>query len=160
MSKRQPVNTVAGAAAVASAIGRTIEPPAHVPLDEDDLLFWDDVIAEKPALEWTQHDLTIAAMLVRAMADEVKARTKLRETGGAGVEVKDKDGNITIKNNAYSQAVRDEAARIISYRTTLQIHGRGKNGEKRDVDRRRSLASEIEGNISEARKSDLMTRRH
>jgi hypothetical protein len=161
MSKRQPINTVAGATAVAGAIGRSINPPSHVPLDGDDLLFWDEIIAEKPVSEWTEHDLAIAAHLAQAMTDLVKARQSLRATGGAVVKKeKEGDGDPVLRNNPWSQAIRDESARIVSLRTTLQIHGRGKNGEKRDVDRRRSLASDIESGIVEARKSDLMTRRH
>jgi hypothetical protein len=159
MSKRQPINTVAGATAVAGAIGRSINPPSHVPLDSDDLLFWDEIIAEKPASEWTEHDLAIAGHLAQAMADLVKARQSLRATGGAVIQKGD-DDEVVLRNNPWSQAIRDESARIVSLRTTLQIHGRGKNGEKRDVDRRRSLALDIESGIVEARKSDLMTRRH
>lgn len=144
MPKRQPVNTVSGALQVAQLMQNELRPPAHVPLSEDDLPFWNSIIQEKPRSEWTAHDLEVAAHLAQAMADLVNARKELRASGGAVTEKEGKFGTV-FGNNPWSQAVRDESARIVSFRSTLQIHGRGKNGEFRDVTKRRDQAGEIEG---------------
>ncbi|CAI09256.1 hypothetical protein [Aromatoleum aromaticum] len=43
-------------------------PVSPVPLDDDALLFWDDVIRSKRATAWTPSDLYIAAALCRDLA--------------------------------------------------------------------------------------------
>lgn len=135
---------MAGAVNVASAAGVELSPSASIPLGVEDLSFWGKIVAEKTKDEWTAHDLEVAAHLAQAMTDLVAARAKLRETGGP--VLLSPDGKML--NNPFNQAVRDETARIVSLRSTLQIHGRGKNGEKRDVDKRRAVASYIEAAVS------------
>lgn len=142
MARRQRIDTVAGAVTVAAGL-REIEPPVTVPLDPKDRAFFETIVREKPASEWTPHDIEVAAHLAQAMADLVVARSRLRETGGPVLASGGK-----LVNNPFSQAVRDETARIVSLRSTLQIHGRGKNGETRDVLKRREMARTIEDGLA------------
>src|SRR3546814_9369904 len=57
---------------------REIAPPAHVRMSEEDWPFWHSVIAEFARSEWTDHQLEMAAMLARAMADLEREQYELR----------------------------------------------------------------------------------
>ena len=64
-----------------SGAAKAIEPPSNVPLDECDLLFFASVIAEFARSEWTAHQLELAAMLARTMADLNREQLALRKEG-------------------------------------------------------------------------------
>ena len=146
MARRQRIDSATAAIETMRRASVDIDPPAHLPLSGEDLVFFREVIAEKPRSEWTKHDISIAAQLAQAMADLAKARAGLRATGGGPI-LGGRNGDQLV-NNPWQQAVRDETARIVALRTTLQIHGRGKNGEKRDVEKRRGAAAQIEDNLA------------
>ena len=148
MSKRkQPVNTSAKAVEIMQAAAAQLMPPAHIPLEKDNLPFWHNIIAEKAKADWTAHDLEIAALLARSMCLLVDEETTLR---GEGSVVKNAGG--TPMQNPRLRVVADCHARAIKYRQTLGIHNRGKNGEKRDTDKRTAQAKAIETDLG----SDLL----
>src|SRR3546814_3457253 len=60
---------------------REIAPPARVRMSEEDWPFWHSVIAEFARSEWTDHQLEMAAMLARAMADLEREQYELRAEG-------------------------------------------------------------------------------
>lgn len=117
---------------------RTIEPPAHAPLDDDAGPFWSEIIAARALSEWGDHDLTCASDLANAMASLVDNRRKLRTEG----EVLKPDGGKEFANPRVA-VVHGLHAQIKSARQSLSIHGRAA-GEARDVGKRRALAKEVE----------------
>lgn len=139
MSRRQRIDSAAGAVATMAAATRDLSPPAHVFLRPGDLPFWETVIAEKPKSEWTDADLIVAASLARAMADaEMIATMSVGQRG----RVKDKVKPSFVINSI--SAVDKLARRIVTLRRALQLDNRSKNGEQRDVDRRREHARDVE----------------
>lgn len=136
MARRQRIDSAAGAVATMAAAARDLSPPAHIKIRKGDLPFWDAVIAEKPKSEWTESDLVVAGNLARAMADAERV---------AGYSVIG-GGNINRKALLETVEVSDKLARrIVTLRRALGLDNRAKNGEQRDVNRRREHASEIEG---------------
>jgi hypothetical protein len=136
MARRQRIDSATGAVATMAAAARDLSPPPHVKFRTGDMPFWDAVIAEKPKSEWTQADLVVAANLARAMADA--ERIAEMTTGRTGV--------VKIRTLVSSIAASDKLARrIVTLRRALGLDNRSKNGEQRDVDRRREHAREIEG---------------
>src|SRR3546814_2024080 len=82
MSKRkQRIDSATAAVKVMQGATREIAPPAHVRMSEEDWPFWHSVIAEFARSEWTDHQLEIAAMLARAMADLEREQYELRAEG-------------------------------------------------------------------------------
>ncbi len=135
MSRRQRIDSAAGAVATMAAAARDLSPPAHLRIRKGDLPFWDAVIAEKPKSEWTDSDLAVAANLVRAMADAERV---------AGYSVVG-GGNINGAKLLETIDVSDKLARrIVTLRRALGLDNRSKNGEQRDVNKRREHANEIE----------------
>src|SRR3546814_2046986 len=79
MSKRkQRIDSATAAVKVMQGATREIAPPAHVRMSEEDWPFWHSVIAEFARSEWTDHQLEMAAMLARAMADLEREQYELR----------------------------------------------------------------------------------
>ena len=64
-----------------SRAAETISPPSNVPLEKCDLPFFASVIAEFARSEWSMHQLELAAMLARTMADLNREQQVLRKEG-------------------------------------------------------------------------------
>jgi hypothetical protein len=125
------VNSKASQTRIAQGANRTIEP--SFPLSVQGLLFFNEVIAEKPKADWTDHEITLAAILARTM-DDVAADA---ETEG-----------LTAKLNA-----------IVSLRRSMGIHSPAK-APARELQRRREIGKEIENGYLETAEDDLIARPH
>lgn len=137
--RRQRIDSAAGAVATMAAAARDLSPPNHAFLRPGDMPFWDSVISEKPKSEWTESDLLVAASLARAMADaEMISTMSVGQRGATKGKVKQ---SFVIKSIG---AVDKLARRIVTLRRALGLDNRAKNGEPRDVDRRREHAKAIE----------------
>ncbi len=144
MARKQRVDSVTAAVAIMRKSVAGIQPPAHVPLVEVDLPFWGNIIAEKAKAEWTAHDLEIAALLARAIR-----RLEAEETKLDGEDTVMSSAGGTPMQNPRIRVIADLHARVIKYRQTLGIHNRGKNGEKRDTDKRSVQAKAVETDLSD-----------
>src|SRR3546814_1137792 len=80
-SDLQRIDSATAAVKVMQGATREIAPPAHVRMSEEDWPFWHSVIAEFARSEWTDHQLEMAAMLARAMADLEREQYELRAEG-------------------------------------------------------------------------------
>lgn len=126
---------------VAAVNAKPIQPPEHVPLDDEDMPFFENVIAEFARSEWTQHQLELAAMLARNMADLTREMIELREEGS--VTKTDKGTPVV---NPRKTVVQMYAGTILSFRRSLALHARGKSGDNRDTGRQREVAKNVEEN--------------
>ena len=125
---------------VMASSSKQIAPPANVPLDEADIPFFDSVIAEYARADWSDHQLEIAAMLARTMADLTREQQLLRDEGS--VVYSDKGTPVV---NPRKSVVQMHAGSILSFRRSLSLHARGQQGEARDVAKRRESEKDIEG---------------
>lgn len=140
MAKRKGrVDSAAEAVRIMAKSAAEITPPENVPLDDGDLPFFRNVIAEYARSEWTAHQLEIAAMLARTMADLVREQNLLREEGGVAYSEKG-----TPVANPRKSIVQMHASAILSFRRSLSLHARAQAGEARDVAKRRGVAKDIE----------------
>ena len=118
---------------------RAIEPPATVPLSQDDLPFFHNVIAEFARSEWTAHQLELAAVLARTMCDMVREQGLLREEGGVLI------GSVgTPIVNPRRAVIQMYANTIVSFRRSLSLHARAKEGETHTIAKRRKIALGVE----------------
>lgn len=152
MAKRKArIDSATEAVRVMAKAASEIAPPENVPLDEDDIPFFENVIAEYARSEWTAHQLEIAAMLARTMADLVREQKLLRDEGGVSYSEKG-----TPVANPRKSIVQMHASSILSFRRSLALHARAQAGEARDIGKRRAAAKNIEdGNPLE---DDLLAR--
>jgi hypothetical protein len=81
MSRKTRIDSTAEAVAVAKASSAAITAPSNVPLDGVDLPFFASVLAEFARSEWTAHQLELAAMLARTMADLNTEQIAMRSEG-------------------------------------------------------------------------------
>ena len=139
--RKQPVNSITAQVAIMQAAVHEVQPPEHLPLADKDLPFWRTIIAEKPKAEWTAHDLEIAALLAMTMRKLGEQEVDLEKEGPVYTTA---GGNMA--QNPRFRVVKDMVAMVRQYRQTLGIHNRAKQGEARDVAKRRAQAFEVEGN--------------
>tara|TARA_R110002051_G_scaffold325869_1_gene432655 strand:+ start:8810 stop:9268 length:459 start_codon:yes stop_codon:yes gene_type:complete len=150
MSRKTRIDSTAAAVAVAQASSEAINPPSNVPLDDTDLPFFASVLAEFARSEWTAHQLELAAMLSRTMADLNAEQIAMRSEGSI---CKTEKGTPVI--NPRKTAIQMHYSNIHSARRSLSLHARAQDGESRDVGRRRNAVKEIEdGGVSD----DLLAR--
>lgn len=141
MAKRKArVDSAAEAVRIMAKATTEIAPPANVPLDAEDMPFFHSVIAEYARSEWSAHQLELAAMLARTMADLTREQQLLREEGGVAYSEKG-----TPVANPRKSIVQMHAGSILSFRRSLSLHARAQAGEARDVAKRRDAAKDIEG---------------
>lgn len=151
--RRKKASSADSIVAAMQAASVELFPPEHVPLVEKDIPFWINVIAEKAKVEWTAHELEIAAMLARTMR-RVDEEEQILENEGmmlfspAGTPMK----------NPRAAAINEMHGRIIRYRSSLAINNRGKNGgDNRRSDRRNNLLKEAENRVTDS-DDDLLAR--
>lgn len=144
MAKRKArIDSAAEAVRVMAKATTEIQPPANVPLDDEDMPFFTNVIAEYARSEWSSHQLELAAMLSRTMADLVREQKLLRDEGGVAYSEKG-----TPVANPRKSIVQMHASSILSFRRSLSLHARAQAGEARDVAKRRDAAKGIEADNS------------
>ena len=143
MSKRkQPVTSTSAAVRIMQGATKQIQPPAHVPLDECDWPFFESVVEEFARADWTDHAIEIAAMLARTMATLEQEQRTLRTEGMISVRE-----NGTTVENPRARAVKSLAGDVLSFRRSLSLHARAKQGEARDVANRQDHAKAIEAGV-------------
>lgn len=140
MSRKQRIDSATAAVKVMQGAAREIMPPSHVPLDDCDWPFWHNVVSEFARSEWTEHQLELAAMLARTLANLEGEQRQLRAEGFIAVRE-----NGTTVENPRARAVKSLTGDILSLRRSLALHARAKSGEARDVGKRREQAKGIEG---------------
>lgn len=145
MPRKQRIDSATAAVSIMAAAGKEIAPPAHVRLAEQDEPFWRSVIAEFARAEWTQHQLELAAMLARAMADMEREQFELRAEGSV---MSSERGTPVV--NPRKQVVQMLAGTILSMRRSLSLHARAQKGEARDVTKRQSQARAIETDLGDS----------
>lgn len=144
MSRKKRIDSTAAAVEVARASGKAITPPSNVPLEPEDLTFFASILDEFARSEWTAHQLEIAALLARTMADLERDQRLMREEGP--VMLSDKGTPVV---NPRKTVIQMNASSILSYRRSLQLHARAQGGEARDTGSRRAAAKQIEGGFDD-----------
>jgi len=139
MTRRNRIDSADSAVRVMVGITREIQPPSHVPLDDCDWPFWHSVIAEFARSEWTEHQLELAAMLARDMANLERNQRQLRSEGE--VMATERGTPVVNPRKAVVQATQSG---ILSMRRSLSLHARAQGGEARDVGKRSAAAKAIE----------------
>ena len=144
MARKQRVDSISAHVDIMRKAADLLMPPEHVPLGERDLPFWMTIVAEKAKSEWSGHDLEIAALLARGMS-----RLEREEAVLDGEDTVMHNAGGTPMQNPRIRVIADLHARVIKYRQTLGIHNRGKNGEKRDTDKRSAMAKAVETDLDD-----------
>lgn len=133
---------------IMSGAAREIAPPAHVPLDAMDWPFWESVVAEFARADWSEHQLELAAMMARTMANLELEQRMLRKEGSSIVyERKDQDGNVTkilSCENSRARSVQTLMGQVLAMRRSLAIHSKAQSGSNADAAKQRKANKETE----------------
>lgn len=140
MARKQRIDSTTAKVTAMAAAGKQIHPPSHVPLLDEDMPFFANVIEEFARSEWTAHQLELAAMLARSMADLNREQQELRKEGFIA-----KRENGTTVENPRARVVKSLTGDIYSGRRSLALHARARSGgDNRNVGTRNAAAKTIE----------------
>ena len=138
-NRKQRIDSASEQARVMSKAADQIHPPSNVPLEDGDMPFFANVIEEFARSEWTAHQLELAALLARTVADLNREQLAMREEGTVVMTEK---GTPVV--NPRKTVIQMHASTILSYRRSLGLHARAQGGDARDIAKRRTKAKEIE----------------
>ena len=138
-TRRARIDSTAEKVRVMAKVGEPIHPPPNVPLDPDDLPFFVNVIDEFARSEWTAHQLELAALLARTVADLNREQLAMRDEGTVLMSEK---GTPVV--NPRKTVIQMHASTILSYRRSLGMHARAQGGDARDIAKRRAQAKAVE----------------
>lgn len=139
MARKARIDSASEAVRIMGKAASAIVPPSNVPLHQVDLPFFANVIAEFARSEWTAHQLEIAAMLARTMADLNREQLALRREGAV---MKTDRGSPVV--NPRKAVVQMHASSILSFRRSLSLHARAQTRDAADIAKRRGAAKAIE----------------
>lgn len=139
MGKRSPITSPSEAVRIVQASTQELSPPSHVPMQEMDWPFWHNVVAEFARAEWTEHQLELAAMLARTMANLEEQQRLLRNEGFTSESLR---GTPVI--NPRATVVKSLTGDILSMRRSLALHARAQSGDSRTDAKRREEGKSIE----------------
>lgn len=142
--RKQRIDSAPAAVRVMAGALKEIAPPSHIRMQDADWPFWHSVIAEFARSEWTEHQLELAAMLARAMADLEREQYDLRDEGS--VMRTDKGTPVV---NPRKAVVQMHAGTILSMRRSLSLHARAQKGEARDVAKRQGIAKGMQPDFAD-----------
>ena len=141
MARKQRIDSVTEQVQVMVKAAQPIHPPSNVPLTDDDLPFFANVIDEFARSEWTQHQLELAASLARMLCDLNREQQTLRAEGFIAVRE-----NGTTVENPRARVVKSITGDILSMRRSLALHARARSGgDNRNAAGRNAAAKGIEG---------------
>ena len=129
-----------------------VSPPSNVPLSDGDMPFFASVIDEFSRSDWTAHQLELAAILAQKMR---LLRDELASLEKEGFVLATANG--TPMQNPRLGGVRMLDTSIMATRRSLSLHTRAKEGEARDVAKRKNTRKAIEQEIDQF-DDDLLAR--
>jgi hypothetical protein len=144
MGKRSPITSPSDAVRIMQGVTQEIQPPSHVLMDAMDWPFWHNVVGEFARAEWSEHQLELAAMLARTMANLEAEQRQLRVEGFISVRE-----NGTSVENPRARAVKSLTGDILSLRRSLALHARAKSGDSRTDAKRRDVAKGLEADLGD-----------
>lgn len=147
---RKPrIDSRAEAVRIMSKANQEIVPPLNVPLDDRDMPFFSSVIAEFARADWSAHQLELAAMLARTMADLEREQRELRVEGSVAYSEK---GTPVV--NPRKILVQMHAGTILSFRKSLALNARAQTKDQERIATRHVVAKSIETTLDD----DLIAR--
>ena len=139
MARKARIDSTAEAVRIMQGARRELTPPSHVPLDDMDWPYWHNVVSEFARAEWTEHQLELAAMLARTMANLEQEQRTLRAEGFIAVRE-----NGTTVENPRARAVKSLTGDILSLRRSLALHARARAGDNRHAANQRDMGRDVE----------------
>ena len=127
MTKRQRVDTVAGAISSMKGAQKDILPPEWCAVSDAAMPFWVSITRARAAERWTDADLENAAELARTKADIERLREEVKLEG----DVIKNDRGTPIVNPKHS-LLENLTRRMVALSRMLQVHAEATQGKSRD----------------------------
>lgn len=149
MARKARMDSASEAVRIMQGSVQELNPPSHVPMDDMDWPFWHSVVQEFARAEWTEHQLELAAMLARTMANLESEQRLLRAEGFTA-----KSDRGTPVANPRATICKGLTGDILSMRRSLALHARAQSGDSRTDAKRKEAAKGMEADLGD----DLIAR--
>ena len=149
MARKPRIDSAGEAVRIMQGVTRELQPPSHVPLDAMDWPYWHSVVAEFARAEWSEHQLELAAMMARTMANLEQEQRLLRAEGFVSVRE-----NGTTTDNPRSRICKSLTGDLLSLRRSLALHARARSGDTRADAVRKDAGKAVEADLDD----DLLAR--
>lgn len=138
--RKAPVTSTAEKVRIAAAAGKAILPPEHVPLRAREMPFFNSIIKEFAKADWSDHNIELAAMLARLMAELAEEQVALQAEGTVITNIKG-----TKVMNPRRSVIQMNAQAILNMRRSLSLNLN--IGKKEDRGSARKGAREAEDEV-------------
>ncbi len=135
--RKQRIDSITAAVGVVASANIEILPPEHCPLPEGAMPFWSAIVRGRAREEWNSTPSLLAT--ASSLAWTQWQIVLLRQMYEGVVPLPD-----GMKSAMLASRMIDLQRLEMAYLRTLQQHGRGAQGEARDVAARRAATSDIE----------------
>lgn len=153
MTKRRTGSrSAASQADIALKSNATLLPPAHVSLDDNQMPFFNSLIAEHANTDWTTHRLELAAMCDIAMYSIVENEKELL---GEGHVLTRETGSYI---NPRVSVVKQLTGTVLGYRRTLSLQPQKPTRDGGRLQGRREKQEEIRETSGGTSKADLIAK--
>lgn len=150
--KRTRSDSAAAAVAAAAAVGKPIDPPAHVKLRAGDRPFWDSLVSARARDTWNSADLENCANLARCKADVERLQDEIASEGD--IIVNDRGTQIINPKHTLLETL---SRRAVALSRMLHVHAEATVGESRDAGKALATEKAAKGAASD---DDLIPRLH
>lgn len=140
--RKAPSNSTSEALRIMKAANRVILPPDHIYLTDEELIYFDNVVAEFARADWSAHQLELAAFLARAMCATNAEQLLVTDEGSVMMTTR---GTPVI--NPRRTVLQMNATAILSYRRSLQLNTvrSGPGANSRQAGKQIGMGKQIEG---------------
>lgn len=149
MARKKRSDSAAAKIAAFAGAGKDIEPPK--PLEDNELIYWHDIIRARAREDWTAIDLMHAWNLSKLMAYIEGTHREIAENGMTLINAR----GTPVNNPAFSRL--ETLSRLaLSYSTKLHVHAEATVGKSEDAAKRATKQRQAENAIDSV--SDLIAR--
>lgn len=118
---------------------REINPPAHMGLEDEYRVYFDNIIDECPKVEWSNHKIEVVTVLARVIG-QLNKESKILNDEGSVIE----NARGDIIENPRVRICQKYTNEIVTLRRTLAINSVSQGLQTRDIAKRRDIAKGFE----------------
>lgn len=124
---------------IAAAAKRVIVPPDNIPLNDEEMVFFNNIINERTRADWSAHQIEMASLLARAMHGLNRQSAALSKEGEL---IRSPEGKVI--QNPRKKMIEDSWKIVVAIRRSMGVHSRAMHGDPREAMKREIVAKGYE----------------
>lgn len=138
------VDTIKGQVELAQNVNKIHDVPAHVPIPDGAMPFWESIVRARAYSSWNDHDLEIAAMRARTMYQIEETQKLLDEEGSVIINAK----GTPIMNPRHS-VLEQLTRKAVALSRITQTHAQATQGDSKDQKKKNTAQKEMRDTMNQ-----------